>query len=123
MFDSRPEAWRRIRVNCVAHSSGFEVYSRGRFHIGYSDATLDAVIEIEHCVGQTALYLSELVVRSRDGLNAVLTEVEREELLQRVEAGMIVMDPSSPPFRVPADYQSSPPKIWRRSEITDVRNE
>lgn len=81
----------RVRPQWVRHSDGYEVYSVDRFTIGYSEPGRRMKIAIDPA-SVLVIYLKSLSTWETEEGNVVMTEPERLLVLERVIAGLAVLD-------------------------------
>jgi hypothetical protein len=87
--------WERLKPQRVRNVDGYDVYSAGRFHVAYEDASGKILVAAERV--ETGTELSPVAVERQlaDGSTETLDEQTRETVLLRVIAGLAAMGETS----------------------------
>lgn len=81
----------RIAPQIAVSASGYAVYGRDRFHVGYSDWRVVAIIDVDFGIGETVLYEDTLVIRPRWGRQMKTSESVRRTILSRLHRGLLCL--------------------------------
>lgn len=83
--------WERIRPQRVRHAGGYEVYSVGRYQIGYQDSAGKALVPVEPLSDGVGIEPGAIVRLAADGTARPVDAADRAVILKRTVDGLRAM--------------------------------